>query len=118
MNALFKDLPHAIDNSGEIVDKIEELKLSRDILLPNFPLPSTFTDSDEYLRHLTFEGAHKRYSEVLPEIDLTSLFPKNFCNQLKLDPSYFNKLRDFLFEFETHYQRFPIQNATPDKFLC
>ena len=95
MNALFKDLPHAIDNSGEIVDKIEELKLSRDILLPNFPLPSTFTDSDEYLRHLTFEGAHKRYSEVLPEIEERLNFELHVIKTMGF-AGYFLIVQDFI----------------------
>src|SRR5699024_6008397 len=41
----------------------------RDILLPNFPLPSSFADADAYLRHLTYEGARKRYKELAPEIE-------------------------------------------------
>ena len=62
MSELFKDLPQSIDNTNEIVDKIEPLKLKRDILLPNFPIPAGFTDGDDYLRHLTYEGAKRRYN--------------------------------------------------------
>jgi len=69
MTALFNDIPHAIDNTNEIVDKITEFKLTRDILLPNFALPPEFTDMDNYLRHLTFIGAKKRYSEMTQEVE-------------------------------------------------
>ncbi len=71
MNTLFKDVPEAIDFTGEIADKIDPLNLKRDILLPNFPLPNGFTDADDYLRHITFEGAKspKRYGEITPEIE-------------------------------------------------
>lgn len=71
MNTLFSDVPVAIDNTNEIVDKVEHLKLERDILLPNFPLPPEFTSEDEYLKHLTFEGARssKRYGEITAEIE-------------------------------------------------
>ncbi|MCB0503979.1 MAG: DNA polymerase III subunit alpha [Cyclobacteriaceae bacterium] len=71
MNTLFSDVPVAIDNTNEIVDKVEHLKLERDILLPNFPLPPEFTSEDEYLKHLTFEGAKspKRYGEITAEIE-------------------------------------------------
>ena len=69
MAALFHDLPQALDNTNEIVDKINTPQLKRDILLPNFPLPSTFADADAYLRHLTYEGARKRYIELTPEIE-------------------------------------------------
>jgi DNA polymerase III subunit alpha len=64
MDKLFHDLPQALDNTNEIVDKIEPLKLKRDILLPNFPIPAGFTDGDDYLRHLTFEGAARRYGQT------------------------------------------------------
>lgn len=71
MNRLFSDVPEAIDHTNEIVDKVEHLKLERDILLPNFPLPPEFTSEDEYLKHLTFEGAKspKRYGEITAEIE-------------------------------------------------
>src|SRR5690606_15924089 len=69
MNSLFKDLPHAIYNTGEIVDKITPPKLQRDILLPNFSLPLGFSSEDDYLKHLTFEGARKRYKEIGSEIE-------------------------------------------------
>ncbi|MDJ1497989.1 DNA polymerase III subunit alpha [Cytophagaceae bacterium DM2B3-1] len=62
MSDLFKDLPQAIDNTNEIVDKIDTLKLKKDILLPNFPIPPGFTDGDDYLHHLTYEGAKRRYN--------------------------------------------------------
>ena len=73
MEALFLDVPHALENTQEIVDKITPPKLQRDILLPNFPLPAGFATADDYLRHLTFEGAFggakPRYSERTPETE-------------------------------------------------
>lgn len=69
MSQLFHDLPQAIDNTNEIVDKIQLLDLKRDILLPNFPIPKEFITQDQYLRHLTMEGARMRYSEMTPEIE-------------------------------------------------
>jgi DNA polymerase-3 subunit alpha len=42
MLKIFNDIPEALDNTGEIVDKVETIKLSRDILVPNFPLPRAF----------------------------------------------------------------------------
>ena len=69
MNKLFHDLPEAIDNTNEIVSKITPPKLERDILLPNFPLPPGFVTMDDYLHHLTFEGAKKRYKEISGEVE-------------------------------------------------
>lgn len=69
MGQLFNDLPESLDNTGEIVDKVETPSLERDIMLPNFPIPPEFPDADGYLRHLTFEGARERYSEISTEIE-------------------------------------------------
>jgi DNA polymerase-3 subunit alpha len=69
MTNLFADVPQAIDNTNEIVDKIEPLKLKRDILLPNYVIPTEFANQDDYLKHLTMQGAHKRYSIMTPEIE-------------------------------------------------
>ena len=69
MSKVFHDMEEAIDNTNEIVDKVELLDLKRDILLPHFKVPSNFESQDAYLDHLTWEGAHKRYSEITPEID-------------------------------------------------
>ena len=75
MSDRFKDLPEAIDNTNEIVDKVQLLNLKRDILLPAFPIPKEFQihDSDnlnqwEYLKHITYEGAKKRYLEITEDI--------------------------------------------------
>ncbi|QJB38812.1 DNA polymerase III subunit alpha [Chitinophaga oryzae] len=69
MTALFHDLPQAIDNTNEIVDKVQLLDLKRDILLPNFPIPKEFLTQDQYLRHLTYEGARTRYREMTADIE-------------------------------------------------
>lgn len=82
----FADLPAAIDNTNEVVDKIEVLNLTRDILLPNFPVEKRFqihtkeetigkykvspesNNQWEYLKHLTYEGAAKRYQTITDEL--------------------------------------------------
>ncbi|CAN5198781.1 DNA polymerase III subunit alpha [soil metagenome] len=69
MGILFHDVPQALDNTGEIVDKINTPRLHRDILLPNFPLPPGFLNLDDYLTHLTFEGAKERYKEIEGHIE-------------------------------------------------
>ncbi|UEG52357.1 DNA polymerase III subunit alpha [Mucilaginibacter daejeonensis] len=79
MGKLFHDLPESLDNTNEIVDKVEVLKLKRDIMLPNFPIPPEFqihqgAEADvlnqwEYLKHLTFTGARERYQEITPDVE-------------------------------------------------
>ena len=76
MGQLFSDLPEALDNTHDILGKIEPLKLKQDILLPNFLVPKEFQIHEdsvlnqwEYLKDLTFKGAKKRYKEITPEIE-------------------------------------------------
>lgn len=69
MGQLFADLPQAIDNTNEIVSKVELLDLKKDILLPNFQVPSTFKNQDDYLEHITYMGAKERYKELSPEVE-------------------------------------------------
>jgi DNA polymerase III subunit alpha len=68
MTALFKDIPEAIDNTNEIVGKVEHLKLKQDIMLPNFVIPSDFKTQDDYLYDLTYKGAQERYKDITPEV--------------------------------------------------
>lgn len=69
MKELFSDVPEAIDNTNEIVDKVEVLRLKQDILLPNFQVPIEFKTQDEYLHHLTYTGALNRYGQLDAEIE-------------------------------------------------
>ncbi|MBI1344202.1 MAG: DNA polymerase III subunit alpha [Terrimonas sp.] len=75
MSQVFADLPEAIDNTNEIVSKVDVLNLKKDILLPAFPIPKAFQVHDdsnlnqwEFLKHITYEGAKKRYSELSADI--------------------------------------------------
>lgn len=67
---VYQDIPQAIENTQDIVDKIKPLQLKKDILLPHFKVPESFNeDQDAYLKHLTYEGARERYIEITPEIE-------------------------------------------------
>lgn len=79
MVTLFKDMPEAIHTTLEIADKIESYSLAREVLLPKFDIPEEFVNTEDeedegkrgenaYLKHLTFEGAKKRYGEITEEI--------------------------------------------------
>ncbi|PWK20220.1 DNA polymerase-3 subunit alpha [Arcicella aurantiaca] len=70
MTKLWSHVPEAIDNTNEIVGKIDTLKLKQDIMLPNYEIPKEFATQDIYLEHITWEGARKRYGDnwELPEV--------------------------------------------------
>ncbi len=95
MSRLFSDLPQAIDNTNEIAGKIELLDLKKDILLPNFPVPPEFLTQHQYLRHLTFEGAHKKYAEVTPEVEERLNFELSVIETMGFS-GYFLIVMDFI----------------------
>jgi len=67
MRQLFAEVEVACDNSLWIAERCEvEIEFGNP-LLPNFPVPEGFDDDGEYLRHLTFEGAKKRWGDPLPD---------------------------------------------------
>ncbi|MFV1884599.1 MAG: DNA polymerase III subunit alpha [Balneola sp.] len=95
MVELFADMPEAIAATQEIVDKIEPIKLKREVILPKFEIPEGFADEDEYLRHLTLVGAKSRYpdftDEIKERIDLELGIIKNMGF-----PGYFLIVQDFI----------------------
>ncbi|MEO1031702.1 MAG: DNA polymerase III subunit alpha [Bacteroidota bacterium] len=108
MKALFRDVPEAIINTQEVVDKIEPFELARDVLLPAFDIPNEFKDErDEddggkrgenaYLRHLTYEGAKKRYGEITAEIKERLDFELSVIENTGY-PGYFLIVEDFIRE--------------------
>ncbi len=68
MKSIFRDLPEAIETISEILAKIESYTLERNVLLPKFDIPKEFNTEDEYLRHLTYEGAKRKYADITQEI--------------------------------------------------
>ncbi|MBW8241925.1 DNA polymerase III subunit alpha [Muricauda oceani] len=108
MKELFKDLPEAILNIKEIVDKIEPYDLASDILLPKFSIPEEFKDSQDdvdggnrgenaYLRHITYKGAEKRYGELTDEIRDRIDFELEIIKNSGY-PGYFLIVEDFIRE--------------------
>lgn len=69
MKSLFQDIPQVIDNTNEIVDKVQLLNLKKDILLPAFPIPQGYESQDAYLFDITWKGAYKRYKEITHEVE-------------------------------------------------
>ena len=75
----FRQYPDAFEAYTELLQKFESYTLKRDVLLPEFDIPQEFQHEDDlkdggkrgenaYLRHLTYEGAKKKYGEITDEI--------------------------------------------------
>lgn len=94
MANLFIDVPASLDNTMEILDKIEPITLERDVLLPAYPLPEGFANQNDFLRHLTFEGAKKRYGTITAEIEERLNFELDVIRNSGY-PGYFLIVQDF-----------------------
>ena len=68
MKELFSDLPEAVDNTNEIIEKVDDIQLSSDLLLPDYEIPDQYDSMYNYLRELTYEGAKKRYGEIRQDV--------------------------------------------------
>ena len=106
INNLFKDIPSAIDNIQEIIDKVEVFKLSTEVLLPEFDIPDKFKNEmdkedggkrgeNAYLKHLTYEGAKERYVEISDEIKERIDFELETIEKSGY-PGYFLIVQDFI----------------------
>ncbi len=105
MKALFLDLPEAIKSIDEIIAKCEYYPLAREVLLPAFEIPEQFVDpkdqedggkrgENNFLRHLAYEGAKKRYPEITDEIRERLDFELETIERTGY-PGYFLIVQDF-----------------------
>ncbi|HOS71027.1 MAG TPA: DNA polymerase III subunit alpha [Bacteroidales bacterium] len=95
MRRIFADMPEAVDNVAEVVGKIEKYKLDHDPIMPDFDLPAGFEGKDEYLRHLTYEGARERWGS--PNSEQTERIDFELQTIAKMGfPGYFLIVWDFL----------------------
>ncbi|WP_445737663.1 DNA polymerase III subunit alpha [Mariniflexile sp.] len=108
MKALFKDVPEAISNIQEVVDKVEAYELAREVLLPAFDIPVEFKNEEDledggkrgenaYLKHITYEGAKKRYPDLTEGIKERIDFELSVIQNTGY-PGYFLIVEDFIRE--------------------
>ncbi len=95
MSKLFHDLPEALENTLEVLDKIQIFPLNHDPIMPNFPLPDGFNDPDDFLRHVTYEGAKRRYQVITEDIRERIDFELATIKKMGY-PGYFLIVQDFL----------------------
>ncbi|MCL2414582.1 MAG: DNA polymerase III subunit alpha [Bacteroidales bacterium] len=98
MTVLFADYPKAISNTQDIVNKIENFEIKREVILPKFPLPEGFSTEMDYLRKLTIDGAKERWGNPIPEEILERLnFELDTIEKMGY-PGYFLIVWDFIRE--------------------
>jgi len=95
MRVIFSDIPEAIDNVAGLVAKIEKYKLDHEPVMPDFELPEGYSDKDQYLRYLTYEGAKRRWGTLTGEQEERIDFELKTIAKMGF-PGYFLIVQDFL----------------------
>ena len=146
MAAIFADIPEAISNTQEIVDKVEVYSIDSGPIMPKFPIPEDFGTEEtyhqkfteqelfdeftrdehgnvvlsqeaaekkiktlggyerlyrikleaDYLRHLTYIGAHQRYGETLTDEQEERINFELHIMKTMGFPGYFLIVMDFI----------------------
>ena len=62
MNEIFADVPEALDNTVEILDKVETYDLESDPIMPFFPIPEDFGTEEEWRKKYTEEDLFREFT--------------------------------------------------------
>ncbi|MCQ2347267.1 MAG: DNA polymerase III subunit alpha [Paludibacteraceae bacterium] len=113
MAAIFSDIPEALENTQEIVDKVEIYDIDSDPIMPKFPIPEEFGTEETYHQKLTEEDLFDEFTQdehgkvVLEEKDAHSKIKKlggyEKIYRIKLEADYLSHLT-----WEGAKKRYPI----------
>ena len=62
MNAIFSDVPEALANTVEILDKVEVYSLDNDPIMPNFPIPESFGTEEQWRAKFTEQQLYDEFT--------------------------------------------------------
>ena len=62
MNDIFSDVPEALSNTLEILDKVETYCLDNDPIMPFFPIPESFGTEDEWRQKFTEQQLYEEFT--------------------------------------------------------
>ena len=62
MNEIFADIPEALANTCEILDKVETYNINHDPVMPVFPIPSDFGTEEEYRQRITEKELYDEFT--------------------------------------------------------
>ena len=68
MNELFADIPEALSNTQEIVDKVENYNLNSAPIMPQFPIPEKFGSIEEYEKKFTEEDLKELFGSAYEQL--------------------------------------------------
>lgn len=91
MNHVFEDIPEALENTCEILDKIEVYSIDHDPIMPNFAIPEDF-------------GTEEMYREKYTEQDLYEEFTRDEHGNVVIDEEAGKKKIEHLGGYEKLYR--------------
>ena len=102
MNAIFADVPEALDNTLEVLNKVETYSIDHGPIMPNFPIPKSFGTEEEYHQRYTDQQLYDEFThdengnEVCTPADaekkIKSLGGVDKLYRLKLEADYLEHL--------------------------
>ena len=102
MNDIFSDVPEALSNTLELLDKTEIYSLDHDPIMPFFPIPESFGTEDEWRKKFTEEDLFKEFTSdengenPLPQEDAEKKIKKlggyDKLYRIKFEADYLAKL--------------------------
>ena len=104
MNQLFEDIPEALSNTLEILDKVEYYSIDHAPIMPTFAIPEDFGTEEEYRRKYTEkdlfdeftrdENGHVVLDEAAANAKIKRLGGYEKLYRIKLEADYLAKLTD------------------------
>ena len=102
MAAIFEDIPEALENTREIVDKVETFSIDSDPIMPVFPIPEDFGSEEEYRSRITEQELFDEFtrnekgevvmSQEAAEKKIDKLGGYNKLYRIKFEADYLAKL--------------------------
>ncbi len=102
MNAIFADVPEALANTCEILDKVESYSIDHAPIMPNFDIPADFGTEEEYRQKYSEEDLFNEFTQdengnvVLSREDAEKKISKlggiDKLYRIKLEADYLGKL--------------------------
>lgn len=102
MAEIFKDIPEALDNTMEILDKVESYSIDHSPIMPFFEIPKEFGTEEEYRSRITEEELYDEFTQdengnvVLSreegEKKIARLGGYDKLYRIKFEADYLNKL--------------------------
>ena len=102
MGRIFSDHPEVLENTQEIVDKVEAYSIDSDPIMPKFPIPEDFGTEEEYRQKFTEEDLFNEFTRdehgnvVMSQEDAEKKVQKmggyDRLYRIKLEADYLEKL--------------------------